>query len=182
MNKAKLAETGIIIIILVLIYQLAIALINAITGVYFLATSPFPRMGNSVMLNFLIPVVLYLSAIYLFVVYKKNLGEWLGGSDEQEVIVNISPVFAVYIAIFIICFIMLLNDLPDLISQSLFSNDTAENPRALGMSERYSEGFGRLMNISKMGLFIRLFLAVVFLAFSAAKLFSATRNRQVSGS
>jgi hypothetical protein len=181
MTKTKLAETGIIVIILVLIYQLVISSIGAITGFYFFTTSTLPSGSFPFIMNLVIPVVLYISAIYLLSVYKTNLASWLGGSDEQDIVIDISPVSVVYIAIFIISLGILLTDLPALISQSVFSNNSHEVPPGLGMSESFTTGSDRILQMARIELFIRLFLAVVFLAISSVKLFSGSRKKQEAG-
>ncbi|MCX6316820.1 MAG: hypothetical protein NTW29_05995 [Bacteroidetes bacterium] len=179
MNKAKLAETGIIVIIIVLFYQLVTSLITAISGIYLLVASPFPRIGGSLFLYLYIffPVILYLIAIYLLNFYKKNLAEWLAGNEDEAVALNVSPLSILYVALFCICIVSLFNDLPVLLSSVFDFSAPESSERGLGMPDMNLSGFAKMQRMAGTALFIRLLLTVICLAIASAKLFSSTRTK-----
>lgn len=178
MNKGKLAETGILVIIIVLIYQLVNAIIQAISGIYFMTSNRFPASFRSFIIDLVLPVILYLCAIYLLHMYKRNLAKWLSGESEEDdtkpVLFPFTPAMIIHCAIFIICFNVLLTELPALLTQAFDTKSETGNETLGGFpGNGFPDPAEKIMTTTRIAGFIRLFLAVVFLAFSAARIFSS---------
>lgn len=178
MNKAKLAETGIIVIIVVLISQLVNTIIGAVYGIYILVSTPVFPMGSGFVFPLLLPVVLYLSAIYILYSFRKRIAYWLAGEDDDSIVIRITPVYVVYLSIFIICFITLLDMLPGLLTQSAALDTLDTEQRILRGVQNPTGGMGGFFGMATSAIYIRLFLAVLLLAISGAKLFTGLRNEK----
>jgi hypothetical protein len=118
MKRAQLIETGIVVIILVLLYEFIHSLMDLITGLFFLTSNQMPVPMNNIILNLVFPVVLYLFSVYLLAKYKKPLAQFINGkeNDETSLVINFSGQQLLHIAIVIITLLVLFNEIPAVIS------------------------------------------------------------------
>jgi hypothetical protein len=121
MKRTQLAETGIVIIILVLLYQFLISLMQLITSLLLYTASDIPGDKDFLLFGFVFPLVMYLLVVYLLIMYKKPLARLIAGKDNTDasVGINISGNWLLQITLIIICIIVLISELPGIISYLL---------------------------------------------------------------
>lgn len=115
MKRLQLIETGIIAIVLILLYQLVVSLFNIVSSL--IISASFPGGGlpvTSFLIGSVFPVVLYLSSIYLLSVYRKPLARKLNGKEPEEAAgkLVVASAHLFHAVLFILCFITLINELP----------------------------------------------------------------------
>jgi hypothetical protein len=113
MKRVQLIETGIIAVVLVLLYQFTISFIALIAGIFFLVYNHMPGTGSSITFDLIFPIVLYLCSIYLLIMYKKPLARLLNGkeADETHLPINFSSRQLLHTAIIIICLITFITEI-----------------------------------------------------------------------
>ena len=116
MNRTQLTETGITVVILVLIYQFIVSLIQLVYNLFLRSLVNVPD-ASSIILGMIFPVAMYLAMIYLLAMCKKPIARWINRKDtaEQTEIITISVALVIHISLIILCFITLINELPTVI-------------------------------------------------------------------
>ena len=114
MNRNQLTQTGITVVIVVLFYQFILSIIRL---VYTLLLSSLNQTTGSIIIGMLLPVILYLAAIYLLAMYRKPIARWINRKEvvEQTQIITISSTSVLHISLIILCFITIINEVPAVI-------------------------------------------------------------------
>jgi hypothetical protein len=176
MKRVQLIEMGILVLALVLLYQFIIAFIAFIVGFFFMMST---NIGREVFtFELIIPLLLYFCAIYLLVATRKSLARVLNGRKDEDtfVAISLSGRQLLHTAIIVICVIVLLNELPPIISEyignkgSHYYRDGSEN--GLEIEQRMTDSY----HISSI---IRVVLTIVF-AFLARWISNIWSNKQVN--
>lgn len=165
MKRSQLTETGIIAIVLVLLYHFVGAIFTLLTSFLFFSSNNFSGAGRFSILGMIFPVVLYLSAIYLLVRYKKSLARWINRNEPEETggTLFISPNHLLHIVLIVICFITLVNELPDIIYLLIEAFTIKESYDVPDNAIIMKDNYGLTLF---WGSIIRIVLALIILLFS----------------
>jgi len=132
-------------------------------GLFFQISLKMPGSGSSYILSLLFTFVIFFSAIYLLVVYKKAIVRLLAGKekDESPLPIDFSGRQLLHVTIVVLCLVTLIGEIP--VAVSILIETLKTNP---AYSDTENDFYDPIMSASFLSPIIKTLFAVLVLLLS----------------